>query len=179
MSVYRRYRRADDDLCQSNGHFSLNLREGALDALDALLRISDGDVVAWVGCGDGREMLSLAKRHPGARFHGYDVNACAVAIAERVAASEGLRNVALRACDFRAVPGTAAAFSRVYSAACTGCAALYGRIVGACRPGGRVCMLREMWAACAEELREMDERAEAEVRLAYSGERRRLCCARV
>ena len=89
MSVYRRYTR-EDALCQSNGYFSLNLREGAIDTIDALLCLdaSRPCCVAWVGCGDGRGLLSIAIRHPDVSF-GVQINPVALEIARQSSARLG------------------------------------------------------------------------------------------
>lgn len=162
MSVYGRYTRADE-LCQTNGHFSLNLRQGALGAIDRLLALDENSTVAWVGFGDGRELLSMAKRYPGARFVGWEVNGAAVAIARRVFAAEELTNVELRARAFE----TGEVFTHLYSTALSG-PALYASMHACAR---RRCMLSTMWPSRPEGC------ASAVVRLAGSGMRRTLWCA--
>jgi hypothetical protein len=167
-SAYRRYTR-EDDLCQTNGHFSLNLREGSLDVIDEMLQLDDASSetleVAWVGCGDGRELLSIASRHPSATFWGYDVNAAALAVAARVLRAMDLRNVQLEHADFTTVRR---AFTHVYSTALAG-APLYEHLFDCCTR--RICVLDKMWRA--DRSRATQRRT---VRLSGSGEQRQLWC---
>ena len=74
-SAYGMYTR-EDELCQTNGHFSLHLRKSAVAKIEELLRLEADARVGWVGCGDGRELLSIALRHPhpDVAFDGYEVN---------------------------------------------------------------------------------------------------------
>lgn len=55
--------------------------------------------VLWVGCGDAREMFTVAMRHPSILFHGCDINRDALIVAERVATSLNLANVSLECVD--------------------------------------------------------------------------------
>lgn len=153
----------NDDLCQTNGHFSLNLREAYLPEIDRLLALRSGDSVGWVGCGDARELLSLAKRYPDVSFEGFDVNECALSVAHRVVASLGLQNVSLRHCDFTATEGLR--YTHVYSTALAG-ARLYAHLRTACTQ--RLCMLDRMW------LETKDGHAVASVKISGSGEQREL-----
>ena len=80
--VYALYGEADR-LVETNGTLSLNLRPGACDAIVELLDLKSGDVVLWVGCGTGPEVISLALMHPTAQFCAIDINADAIAVAHR------------------------------------------------------------------------------------------------
>lgn len=165
-SVYRRYSR-EDALVQTNGFFSLNLSANSVERIVGLLDLAANSIVAWVGCGDGREVLSVAKQFPEVEFHAFEINTDALRVARRVAMSEGLSNVAFYHQDFLEMPrGTV--FSHVYSTALAG-PGLYARLVEACTE--RLCVLHEMcppmWRKAA---------AIASVRLAGSGEQRRLVC---
>lgn len=162
-SVYPMYTRADD-LCQTNGHFSLNLREAALPEIDRLLALRPGDSVGWVGCGDARELLSFAKRYPDVTFEGFDVNECALFVARRVVASLGLQNVSLRHCDFTATE-TVRRYTHVYSTALSG-PRLYAQLRRACTR--RLCMLERMWSE------KKNGHAVASVKISGSGEQREL-----
>ena len=163
-SVYRMYTR-DDELCQTNGCFSLNLREGALPEIDRLLDLQSGNTVGWVGCGDGRELLSFAKRYPDVHFDGYDINACALSIAYRVVTSLGLKNVTLRHRDFTTTVFDTPPYTHVYSTALSG-PVLYERLRNSCTR--RLCMLDRMW------LEKKNGHAVASVRISGSGEQREL-----
>lgn len=162
--VYRRYTR-EDALVQTNGFFSLNLRVSAVKSIIRLLDLTADSVVAWVGCGDGREVLSVAKEFPRVQFHAFDINADALRVARRVAASEGVSNVAFHHTNFVDVP-RGASFTHVYSTALAG-PALYARLAEACTR--RLCVLGEM---CPSK----PPIATATVRLAVSGEQRQLVC---
>lgn len=168
-SVYRLYGR-DDCLCQSNGYFSLNLRQGALHEIDRLLELRPGDRVGWVGCGDGRELLSLAGYHPGVRFEGYEINEAALRVASRVLTTLGLQNVSLFYRDFITVANDVQ-YTHVYSTALAG-PMLYDRLRLACTQ--RLCMLDKMWT-----VKKGREHNVATVRIAGSGEQRALWCANV
>lgn len=166
-SVYGRYNRADA-LCQTNGYFSLNLREGALWEIHRLMDLKDGDTVGWIGAGDGRELLSLARCHTGVRFDGYEINRAAFDVARRVLREARLENVRLHYQDFASVsPDTV--YTHVYSTALSG-PELYGRLRLACTR--RLCMLDRMWMT-----RPPNAHDAASVRISGSGERRRLVCA--
>ena len=167
MSVYKQYSR-NDELCQTSGYFSLNLRKGAIPNIQKLLKLTADSVVAWVGCGDGRELLSIAKIHPDVKFIGYDINESAICIARRVMLAERLRNVTLHVVDFMCVNER---FSHVYSTALAG-SALYAHLRNACED--RLCMLKSMWMNdCPEDYQS------AIVYLSGSGERKQLLCAQV
>ena len=170
MAAYAMYTR-EDDLCQTNGYFSLNLRKSAVAKIERLLNIGAGARVGWVGCGDGRELISVASRYPDAVFDGYDINPHAISIARRVALKMGLANVTLHEADFEAV-SLPRPYTHVYSTAISG-RALYMRLHDA--TDGVLCVLRSMWD---EEWKTTDMRV-ATVHLAGSGEQRQLCCARV
>lgn len=163
-SVYRMYTR-DDELCQTNGCFSLNLREAALPEIDRLLALHPGDSVGWVGCGDARELLSFAKRYPHVDFEGFDVNECALAVAHRVVASLDLKNVSLFHRDFTTTIFETPRYTHVYSTALAG-PQLYAHLRKACTR--RLCMLDRMW------LEKKNKHAVASVRISGSGERREL-----
>ena len=138
MSVYKQYSRADE-LCQTSGYFSLNLREGSIPKIEQLLHIESDSKVAWVGCGDGRELLSIAKRYPLTKFYGYDINEFAISIARRVLLAENLQNVELYTLDFMNVHEY---FSHVYSTALAG-PKLYAHLRNVCNQ--QLCMLKPMW----------------------------------
>lgn len=165
-SVYASYSR-HDTLCQTNGYFSLNLREGALWEIHRLLDLKDGDTVGWIGTGDGRELLSLAKCHVGVRFEGYEINEAAFDVACRVLKTLDLPNVSLRRQDFMST-SAAIEYTHVYSTALSG-PDLYERLRLACTQ--KLCMLERMWMPppAAHDT--------ASVRISGSGERRRLLCA--
>ena len=104
-----------------------------------LLDINPNDTVAWVGCGDGRELLSLAKMYPEARFIGYEINEAALSIANRVMSTEGIENVSLLDIDFMSVH---LKFSHIYSTALAG-PALYAHLRKQCTHN--LCLLKQMW----------------------------------
>ena len=165
-SVYRRYTR-EDALVQTNGFFSLNLSADSVQRIVDLLDLGADSIVAWVGCGDGREVLSVAKEFPEVQFHAFEVNGEALRVARRVAMSEGVSNVAFHHQDFLELPrGTL--FSHVYSTALAGLP-LYTRLAEAYTE--RLCVLHEM---CPRVWRK--SATVAPVRLAVSGEQRRLVC---
>ena len=161
MSVYRYYSR-EDGLCQTNGHFSLNLREGCLNAIDELLALTPGNTVGWVGCGDGRELLSIATRYPDVSFFGYEINDAALNIAKRVLKTVQLSNVTLYHCDFTTKSDI---YTHIYSTALSG-PKLYDHLRHACTH--RLCMLDKMWT---DKNLLFDRQS---VRISGSGERRRL-----
>lgn len=158
-SAYRYYTR-EDGLCQTNGYFSLNLREKCLDSIDRLLQLSDGMRVGWVGCGDGREMLSMALRYKNVSFHGYDINEAAIRIATRVLGATGLTNVSLHNCDFMTISEE---FTHVYSTAIAG-PELYAHLANSCTI--RICVLGGMLMG--------ETYMKETVRLSGSGEQRQL-----
>lgn len=168
--VYGRYSR-EDALCQSNGYFSLNLRPAAVERIVELLQLRRGASVAWVGCGDGRELLSVARRHPDAVFDAFEINGCALDVARRVARVEGVTNVTFHHEDFLRA-ARRPLYTHVYSTAVAG-PQLYAQLAQAC--SGRLCVLREMWVGGTD----ATELQTATVRLMGSGEQRQLVCGAV
>lgn len=166
MNAYNRYKQGDD-LCQTNGHFSLNLRKKHVDDIDRLLALSPGNTVGWIGCGDGRELFSMAMRYPCVRFQAYDINELALQVARRVLRELALQNVVLIFGDFLTSQPTPK-FTHVYSTAISG-PELYRSLEVSCTK--RLCMLETMW---------MDGRELADdiacVKLSGSGEQRLLRC---
>lgn len=63
------------------------------DRLLGEMDIREGGRVLEVGCGTGRNLLILAKRHPAARFYGLDASAEMLRTARRKAVRAGLENV--------------------------------------------------------------------------------------
>jgi S-adenosylmethionine-diacylgycerolhomoserine-N-methlytransferase len=59
------------------------------DRLIENLALHDGDCVAEIGCGTGRNLVALAGRHPGALFYGLDASAAMLEIAARQARHAG------------------------------------------------------------------------------------------
>ena len=123
--------------------------------------------VAWVGCGDGRELLSLAKKYPKVHFIGYDINTFAISIASRVMSTEGIHNVTLLNIDFMSVEDK---FSHIYSTALAG-PIFYAHLVKQCTC--KLCMLKQMWLITPSDVEV------ATVYLCGSGERRQLWSARL
>ena len=140
--VYDNYTR-EDSLCQTNGFFSLNLTPQSIPKIQTLLDLDEAvefeKCVGWVGFGDGRELLSLAKLHPQIRFVGFEINLAAVHIAKRVLQQLSIRNVDLRCED--AMQSTES-FTHVYSTAIAG-PMLYAQLRSMVTY--RLCMLEVMW----------------------------------
>jgi S-adenosylmethionine-diacylgycerolhomoserine-N-methlytransferase len=61
------------------------------DRLIENLALQDGDCVAEIGCGTGRNLVALAGRHPRARFYGLDASAAMLEIAKKQARHAGHR----------------------------------------------------------------------------------------
>ena len=167
MALYGRYTR-DDELCQTNGYFSLNLRKGAVQKIEEMLELDESATVAWVGCGDGRELLSIAKGHPETYFDAFEINKHAIDIAQRVAQAEKLTNVRFHYIDFLTYPPEKR-FTHVYSNAIAG-PELYNRIFQACSQ--RVCVFKEMWVSGVG----FSVKKSVTVHLMGSGGRRQLVC---
>ena len=166
MALYHKYTKTDE-LCQTNGYFSLNLRKKAVRDIIELLELDTVATVAWVGCGDGRELLSVAKEHPETQFDAFEINEVALHIAQRVAKAEGVTNVRLHYQDFLTLSPDAQ-FSHVYSTAISG-QKLYDKIFQA--SSRKVCVLKEMWSEQG-----FSQKKSATVYLMGSGERRQLVC---
>lgn len=54
------------------------------------LAVRPGDCVAEIGCGTGRNLVALARRHPGVRFYGLDASAQMLVTAQRSVTRAGL-----------------------------------------------------------------------------------------
>jgi ubiquinone/menaquinone biosynthesis C-methylase UbiE len=61
---------------------------------DISARLEAGGTVADIGCGHGCSTLLLARAYPNSRFVGYDYHAPSIERAQRLAAEQGLSNVA-------------------------------------------------------------------------------------
>lgn len=167
MTLYNRYNK-DDELCQTTGYFSLNLRKGAVQTIAQLLDLDAASTVGWIGCGDGRELLSIAKEYPNAQFDAFEINEAALRIAQRVANAENLANVHFHHMDFLRFPDHKQ-FSHLYSTAISG-QDLYQKLFRAC--SHKICVLREMWQAGHG----FAKKNVASVRIMGSGEQRQLVC---
>ena len=163
MKVYSYYSR-EDALCQTNGSFSLNLRVGSIPAISRLLSLKAGDTVGWMGCGDGRELFSIAMNHPDVQFCGIDINEHAIRIANRTLGLLNLKNVKIRCEDIMNHFDT---YSHVYSTAIGG-PDLYEHVYSLSKY--KLCMLREMWSPLPA------THEKETVRISGSGERRQLVC---
>jgi cyclopropane fatty-acyl-phospholipid synthase-like methyltransferase len=136
MHAYKCYTR-EDALCQTNGFFSLNLTQKSADALAEYLRFQAGDTVLWAGCGDGRELLTVASKFPRVSFVGCDLNEHAIRIARRVQSVVKADNVDLRCED---VMNVHQEYDRVYSTALAG-PEFYSHLFRLAKK--TVCMFRE------------------------------------
>jgi S-adenosylmethionine-diacylgycerolhomoserine-N-methlytransferase len=79
-------------------HFYDFTRKYYLLGRDQLLREMDvqpGDTVLEIGCGTGRNLVILAKRHPEAHFFGLDASADMLEMADAKIDSARLRNITL------------------------------------------------------------------------------------
>lgn len=166
MTLYHRYNK-EDELCQTIGYFSLNLRKGAVKTIAELLDLDATSTVGWVGCGDGRELLSIAKEHSKTQFDAFEINEVALGIARRVAEAENVRNVRFHHMDFLRFVDKQ--FSHVYSTAISG-QDLYQKIFTAC--SRRICVLKEMWQSDHG----FTKKHVSTVRIMGSGEQRQLVC---
>ena len=108
--VYKAYTREDDNVQTSGraptlakrpgvytreteaGYFSLNMTAGSAEQLPDFMQVNAGDSVGWVGCGDARQLIFMALRHPYSFFEGFDVNKEAILMARRKAALLGCKN---------------------------------------------------------------------------------------
>jgi len=67
------------------------------DRLISRMPVSASDCVLEIGCGTGRNLVALARKHPGARFFGLDAANVMIETAQRKIAGNGLtRNIRLR-----------------------------------------------------------------------------------
>jgi len=79
-------------------HFYDATRKYYLLGRDQLLRemnVRPGDTVLEIGCGTGRNLVILAKRHPNAHFFGLDASADMLEMADAKMDSARLRNITL------------------------------------------------------------------------------------
>ncbi|BBE74003.1 class I SAM-dependent methyltransferase [Oharaeibacter diazotrophicus] len=89
------------------------------DPMIAALEVPAGGSVLEVACGTGRNLIALARRHPDARLHGFDISRQMLATARRSVAYAGLgHRIALAEGDATAFDPVAAfgraSFDRVY-----------------------------------------------------------------
>src|ERR1035437_7977906 len=77
----------------------------ALPQLDGVIdRLSEGAVVADVGCGSGIAILEMARAFPASAFHGYDVSVHALERAESRRAARGANNVSFHHVESEPLP---------------------------------------------------------------------------
>ena len=166
MNVYSLYKR-EDNLCQTNGYFSLNVRQSNIPQIVKLLQLNDDSTVGWIGCGDGREVLSVCQQYPNIKFSAIDHNEAAIAIAKRVLSQLELKNIEFKCGNALDDNST---FSHVYSTAIYG-PELYEHLKSITTE--RLCMLKHMWGVIpSTHLRDV-------VRLSGSGESKTLISAEV
>lgn len=166
MHVYKKYNR-EDELCQTNGHFSLNLTLQSVNKIKKLLELDENSTVGWIGCGDGRELFCIASEYPQIQFEAFDINASAILIANRVLSELSLKNVKLHHMN---VMQNTKQYTHVYSTAISG-PELYAHLHKICT--FRLCMLRHMWDTIPVE-------AQTEfVKISGSGEQRQLVASNV
>ena len=60
------------------------------DRLVRSLPVAEGDLVCEIGCGTARNLIALARRHPGTHFYGIDASAPMLATARAAVARAGL-----------------------------------------------------------------------------------------
>lgn len=160
-SIYSKYSR-EDNLCQSNGFFSLNLTPSSIPKIVKLLQLEEATSVGWIGCGDGRELFCIASIYPQIHFTGIDVNAHALDIARRVAKTIDIKNVSLR--NMNAL-NDFTKYSHVYSTAIYG-NELYDHLQSISTK--KLCMLKCMWHSLPIEYQQFT------VRISGSNEQRQL-----
>jgi 2-polyprenyl-3-methyl-5-hydroxy-6-metoxy-1,4-benzoquinol methylase len=68
-------------------------------------KLTNGCLVADIGCGDGAVILALAESFPNSTFHAYDPNKHAVARVKEVALEMGIKNVDVQKCSGENIPG--------------------------------------------------------------------------
>ncbi|PZF80299.1 class I SAM-dependent methyltransferase [Jiangella anatolica] len=111
----------------------------------AALGIRAGDRVLDVGCGSGRTTLDAARIAADGGALGVDVSAARVEDARRLAAAEGVANVAFEVADAQSHPFVTAGFDLVMSRFGTmffaDPAAAFANLARASRPGGRLAMM--------------------------------------
>ncbi len=66
------------------------------DRLIKEMKISDGENVLEIGCGTGRNLAILAKKHPRINFFGLDASAAMLETARRKVESKNFKNITLK-----------------------------------------------------------------------------------
>jgi SAM-dependent methyltransferase len=67
-------------------------------------KLTDGGVVADVGCGAGVALVAMAEAYPRSEFHGYDPNSHAIGRAQDQLAERGITNVTLHTAGGEELP---------------------------------------------------------------------------
>ena len=130
----------EDELCQTNGYFSLNMRKSSVSVIIELLDLKNctkKDSVGWIGCGDGREMFCAAQSFPDISFTGIDINVHAIDVAIRKQQMLNIRNVTLKHED---ILNSETKYSHVFSSAIAG-PKFYLHLHKICTK--RLCMLKQ------------------------------------
>ena len=165
--IYSKYKR-EDNLCQTNGYFSLNVRKSCIQTVFNLLNLNTENdniprTIGWIGFGDGRELFCIAKHYPDFKFTGFEINEHAYNIACRVLSMLNLKNITLKLCNAIESFET---FGYIYSTAISG-QVLYDHLYHMCLY--KLCILKNMWSTNYGEIMESNF-----VCLSGSGERRQI-----
>jgi len=169
-NVYSMYNR-EHELCQTNGHFSLNLTKKSVANIMEILNVSASDTIGWIGFGDGRELFAMATQYPNNSFIGFEINEAAVTVAHQVLSKLKLKNVVLKHADALLENAT---FSIVYSTAIAG-VSLYSHLLS--MSTNKICMLQRMWNALDKvNLNILNNSLKTSVRLCGSGQQMQIMC---
>ena len=166
-NVYSMYNR-EHELCQTNGHFSLNLTKKSVANIMEILNVSASDTIGWIGFGDGRELFAMAMQYPNNSFVGFEINEAAVTVARQVLSKLKLKNVVLKHAD---ALSENARFSIVYSTAIAG-VSLYSHLLS--MSTNKICMLQRMWNAIDKV--NLNNSLKTSVRLCGSGQQMQIMC---
>ena len=97
--------------------YAANLLEHWIPALDGVSeRLSDGAVVADIGCGHGSSSILLAKAFPRAKIVGIDFHGPSIEAAKALAESEGLNNLEFHVGRAQDYPGKDYDFACIFDA---------------------------------------------------------------
>ena len=89
------------------------------DKLISQMKIQPGENVLEVGCGTGRNLIILAKKHPQANFFGLDASSAMLETAQSKIGARNLQNISLKTAladdfDFRATFGIEKPFDTIF-----------------------------------------------------------------
>ena len=165
--VHKEYK-TSENLVQNNGFFSLNWTKASVLRIIELLQLdtTQKEDCAWIGCGDAREVLSIATLYPNVQFTAMDINRDAIILAKQKLKLLKLKNIKIL---YKDALKERKKYTHVYSSALAG-DAFYDHLKKISKKN--LCMLSRMWRNMSAE--DFTNERKVQVCISGSGEKKTL-----